>query len=100
MVYVANNKGQNLEAAKQYGNIKDITSGNQPLFETKEMVSRVVRGLKDFKPEKDYIACVGPSLLLMIISAYLATKFPSTKIKYLVFDAKAQTYRLQYLGGM
>lgn len=96
MVYIVNNKGQNFEAAEKYGELKNITSGTQPIFNTAELKKRIKRGLADFDPEKDYILCVGPSWLLMIVASYLANK----PVKYLVFDAINQSYILQNLGGM
>jgi hypothetical protein len=95
MVYILNNNRQNFEAARKFGELKDVTSGKQRIFDTQEMLHRIRMGTENFDPTNDLLLCAGPSWLIAIASSYLVHKHK--RVRFLVFDAVAQDYKIRKL---
>ena len=95
-VFFLNWAGHDLNPAKKFSNeIVLITKGDQDLFELDRLRYRINEVIKenDFDYENDFVVLSGSSIMTYLIGTIFGENF--SKINILLWDAKAQQYKLQ-----
>lgn len=101
-VYIVNNMVHDYSSAAKFGELVNATEGKVPIFKTDISSEWLERTLKDFT-EEDYLLLSGPTILCImahiIVVRALKDKRQPTVIKFLVFDAKEQSYIVRHLSA-
>lgn len=92
-VFIINSGLHDYSSATKYGKVVKITEGKIPLFKTDLIKSMLVKELLNVTSE-DYILVSGPTWLCMMVSMILSQRMK--EIKFLVFDAKEQSYIVRH----
>ena len=94
-VYILNDLNHNFSKAERFGELVYVTQGKVPIFKTDALRNLLLKNLKDFNIDEDYLLISGPALLCVM--AALLLKVDGKPIKTLVFDAKAQEYVVRHI---
>jgi hypothetical protein len=94
-IYVVNQGAHNYETAKKYGELIPVTEAHFPIFKITLLTETLRQKLKNFDDD-DLLLLSGPAWLNIVAATMLLTKFDS--VKFLVFDAKQQSYIMRHLS--
>jgi len=89
-VYIVNAEKFDFSAAKEYGELVPITTGNINPFDCHRLMLEVKDKMKYFNPKEDYILLVGHNILNIIVAVVAFEK--GDEIKTLVYGAKHGDY--------
>lgn len=94
-VYIVNCTEHNYSTAKKYGELVSVTNGKLPIFKTDTILALLKKSFVNFTND-DYVLVSGPAWVSILAALLVLKRF--NEVKFLVFDAKEQSYIVRHLS--
>lgn len=91
-IYIVNKAGHDFSSAEKFGELVPVTTGNINVFRPDRDLFRLQQVLKDFRPDEDYLLLSGNVFANAMAVAFILFDNDYDKIRFLVYDAKNNTY--------